>query len=211
MAKRKQTGRHRLLIYHRLGQRWRVPPLLTALLGGALYVFSSFRPLPLLVGRRGLLIVLAVASLLIYILALFISRASHVEARPSVLRVRAGLVPLKISYGRIVSIRLTRPAHQYPPSTLRPGERALVEPFLGQPATAVDLRSFPMNVGTLRRLWSKFMFLTDHPGLMFVVDDAMLLNQQIDDCRQRRLDQKAGRVQRSMDPFERLSSQQRRR
>jgi hypothetical protein len=211
MAKRKRTRRHRLLIYHRLGQRWRVPPLLTALLGGALYALSSFRPLPLLAGRRGLLIVLAVASLLIYILALFISRASHVEARPSILRVWAGLVPLKISYGRIVSVRLTHLARQYPPSTLRPGERALVEPFLGQPATALDLRSFPMQEGMLRRLWSRFMFLTDHPGLMFVVDDAMLLNQQIDDRRQKWTDRKAGRVQRSMDPFERLSSQQRRR
>jgi hypothetical protein len=176
-----------------------------------LYAFSAFRTLPMLAGRRGLLIVLAVASLLIYILALFISRVSHVEAKPSVLRVRAGLFALNISYKRIVSIRLTRLAHQYPPKTLRAGERALLEPFWGLPATAVDLRSFPMSERMLRWLWGKFMLLTDHPGLLLVVEDAMLLNQQIDDRRQRRLEHRTGRAQRSTDAIDRLASQQRRR
>ncbi len=190
MAKNKQPPRrHRLLIYYRLGQRRRTVPLLIAVMGGILYGLGWLASrsilqagdaalLDMLWQRRAFILALILASLALYVLMLIIARSSYVEARPRARHIRAGLVPLDISYGRIRQIRLVQVRAQYPPGTLKGSDYALLEPFIEKPCTAVDLRSWPKL--PVKKLWHRLMFSGDGGSLLFIVQDAMVLNQQID-------------------------------
>ncbi len=187
--RRKDIRRHRLLIYYRLGQRLRVAPLLIATFSAALYAigwlyergaFEVGNPMLLraLWTNRVLILALIGYSLLLYILSILIARLSFVEARRKALRVRAGLVPIDISYGRIRQIRLARFSNLYPPEALKRRERAQLRPFADMTCTIVDLHSWPRL--PLKRLWNRFMFTRDGASLLLIVEQPMLLNQQID-------------------------------
>jgi hypothetical protein len=222
MAKksRRTVKRHRLLIYHEIGQRMRVTPLLivafTFVLLGLGWLADHN-----IVGSGGsglgqrlwdgriLLYVMIGASALLYLFAIYISRASYVEARPKTLRIKAGVVPVDLSYARIRQIRLVQLGMQYPEKNLKNRDRALVDPFLGNTCTAIDLRSlpWPFNHALLKRMWNKFMFTADGGSLMFVVPDSMVLNQQIDgkiSDRQARISKK----DRYLDPIARAAEKQ---
>lgn len=195
MAKRSRrtVKRHRLLIYHRLGQRLRTLPFLIALAGAALLALGWLSSQEILQAgdqalltqlweRRIVLYLLIGASVLLYLLSLLLSWNSYVEAGPKTLNIRAGLIPVDISYGRIRQIRLNSLGTMYPYDKQKGPSRALVEEFEGLTCTVVDLQSvpWPFTKDTLRRVWHKFMFTPDGNSLMFVVPDAMVLNQQID-------------------------------
>lgn len=188
----KASTKHRLLIYSRLGQQLRTAPFLITIFGvgllflgwlesqGAIQGVNS-ELLRMLWAGRLLLIAIILCSLAIFVLAIIIGQGSHVDVRPRTLHIQAGLLPVNISYKRIKQIRLGQLGAQHPEDTLRGGDWSLVEPFWGQPCTLVDLNSWPPpGHKTIRRFWSKFMFNHDGNSLMFVVKDAMMLNQQID-------------------------------
>ncbi len=187
--KRKDPRRHRLLVYYRLGQRQRVIPLLIAVFSAMLYgigwlyergAFEVGNPtlLRALWTNRVLILALIGYSLLLYVLSILIARLSFVEARSKALRVRAGLVPVDISYGRIRQIRLARFANIYPPEALKPRERRRLRPFADMTCTVVDLQSWPRL--PIKRLWNRYLFTRDGTSLLFIVEQPMLLNQQID-------------------------------
>ena len=211
----KNMRRHRLLVYYRLGQRWRTVPLLMAVLGGILYGLAWLNSYNIVQGlntdllnriwtNRIMILILIGTSLLLYILTLFIAHFSYVKVRGRALRIRAGLVPQDISYGRINQLRLVQLSKQYPPESLKNSEYAILEPLYGEPCTAVDLNSWPN--APLKKLWHRFMFTQEGGSLLLIVDDAMLLNQQIDAAliaRKTRLDRKGG----YQDPVKRAADQ----
>lgn len=208
--------RHPLLVYYRLAQRMRTPPLLTAAFGGLLYGLAWLRSFGLLAGTntallarlwagRRLLLALIGLNLLLYLLIVVIGGRSYVEVGPDVLRVRAGLVKVAISYARIKQIRPVQVGREYPPATLRPGGRALLGPLLDQVATAIVLRSWPNT--PLRVLWHKFMFTGTGDGLLFIVERSMVLNQQLDTAVTAKQSDKQG--SRYKDPIERAIEMQR--
>jgi hypothetical protein len=190
--KRRRKIRYPLLVYQRLGQRLRTLPLLTGVFGllllalgwlnhsGAAAVGSASMT-GILWERRGLLVVLIVGSFALYLLAILIARMSFVEVRAKALRVRTGLLALDVSYRRIRQIRLVQLGVQYPPDSLRARHLALVRPFMGISCTAVDMRSWPLDRRLLKALWVRFMFAREGDSLLFVVEDAMRLNQLIDE------------------------------
>ena len=211
MAKRRQKSgkRHRLQVYFRAGQRLRTKPLMLMLVSLLLLGIMYFAPdkitFPWLgEAQRPLVIALIVASAGLYLVSIFISRISVVQARADYLYVRAGVVPVAISYTRISKMRPVQVGQQFPPKTLKGNEHALMHPFLADTAVAIDLRAFPMGEKTLRRLWSKFMFVSDEKGLMLLVKDYALLNREIDDFRQRYLDRMSDSGE-SGDIFERVA------
>jgi hypothetical protein len=200
---RRDIKKHQLLVYHRIGQRMRTVPFLIALfclillslgwLGsqGILQGGDQGLMQRLWTGRLFLFIAIG-ASVLLYLLSLLISHGSYVQARPKALRVRAGMIPMDISYARVKQIRLVQFDLQYPLDKLKGSDYALVEPFEGSTSTVVDLKSLPQpfTPQLLKRLLSKFMFTGDGESLMLVVRDPMVLNQQIDgfiSARQARL------------------------
>ncbi len=215
----KMPRRHRLLIYRRLSQRWRVAPFLTALLGVVLYALGWLTSRAILQGgnvvllnslweNRVLVIGLIGLSIALYLLIVLMGRLSYVEARPKALRVRAGLIPVDLSYGRIRQIRLTQVATLYPPESLKGRDRALLQPFVAYSATAVDMQSWPKV--PIKRRWHKFMFTPDKTSLLFIIEDAMLLNQQIDSAIAARHARRSGQARAYKDPIERAAEAQRR-
>lgn len=202
--------RHRLEISFRIGQRLRIVPFLLILMGLLLQAIlflaerdiievALIRP-----ERRPFVWMLVILAAALYLVAIFISRVSIAQARPNYLRVRAGIVPLSVSYARIRSLRPVQVGEQYPPKTLKGSERALLEPFFGKTAVAVDLKSFPLNEALLRRLWPKFMFTKDMKGLMLVVEDALGLIQEIDH-HQTRYFERRNSEEKPRDLFERVA------
>jgi hypothetical protein len=191
MAK-KTSIRHRLLIYSRLGQRLRTAPFLIAIFGVILLILGwlesqsaiqgvNLELLEMLWASRLLLVAVIMCSLALFVLTIIIGRGSYVVVHPRTLHIRAGLLALNISYKRIRQIRLGQLGAQHPEDTLRGSDWGLVEPFWGQPCTLIDLTSWPWpGQKMIRRLWSKFMFDRGGNSLMFVVKEAMVLNQQID-------------------------------
>jgi hypothetical protein len=192
---RRDVKKHKLLVYYRLGQRLRTVPFLIALFCLILLAIGWMGSEGILQGGdqglmqrlwtgRLLLAVAIGASMLLYLFSLVLSHGSYVQARPKALRVKAGLIPVDISYARIKQIRLVQFDLQYPLDKMRGSDYALVEPFEGSTCTAVDLKSLPkpFTPQLLRRIWSRFMFTGDSDGriLMLVVTDPMVLNQQID-------------------------------
>lgn len=218
MAK-KASKRHRLLIYARLGQRLRTVPFLITIFGALLLVLGWLESqkaiqgvnldlLSMLWSGRVLLIAIILCSMAIFVLAIIIGQGSYVEVRSRTLHVQAGLLALNISYKRITQIRLGQLGAQHPEETLRGSDWALVEPFWGQPCSLVDLRDWPWpGKKMVQRFWSKFMFTHDGNSLMFIVKDAMVLNQQIDG-RLATFQSNARRAQ-YIDPIERAVQMER--
>jgi hypothetical protein len=222
MAGKSRQGvkKHRLLVYYRIGQRLRTVPFLIALFcvilvgigwmgsRGILEGGDQGLMLRLWTGRLFLYVAIA-ASVVLYLFSLVISHGSYVQARSKALRVKAGLVPIDISYARIRQIRLVQFDLQYPLDKLKGSDYSLVEPFAGTTCTSVDLKSLPkpFTPQLLKRLLSKFMFTGDGESMMFVVSDPMVLNQQIDGfiaARQARL--KGGT--KYVDPIQRAAQDQ---
>lgn len=218
MAKsRTKVKRHRLLVYHRLGRRLRVPALVIFMLSVVLYGIAwlvkqgqaadvNQALLDRLWDTRPVLFLQIGTSLLLFLFATFILQTSYIQAGSKTIRVRAGIVPINISYARIKQLRLVQFSAQYPEDRLKGSERSLVEPFQGMTVSAVDLRGLPkpFTPRLLRMLWAKFMFTGDRSAIMFVVADPMVLQQQIQgglDTRQA----KRKAEDRYLDPIERAS------
>lgn len=215
---KKQKRRHRLLVSYRIGQRWRAMPLLSAVMAAVLYGLAWLHAYGLMQSgnavlldrvwqERSLVLALIGFCLLIYLLIMVIARGSYVEVRPLALRVKAGLLPLDISYARVRSVKLGQVGAHFPAETLSSRDYALLAPLLHLPCTVVELKSWPQE--PVRRLWPKFMFTPDGSGLVFVVEDAMLLNRQIDAVQTARY-AKVRRHGQYKDPIERAVEAQRR-
>ncbi|HLV44193.1 MAG TPA: hypothetical protein VKY39_04515 [Aggregatilineales bacterium] len=216
--RKKLTRRHRLLVYYRIGQRWRIMPLLTALFGVLIYGMTWLHAYGRFEGgneallehlwlNRTLVLAIIGLNLLLYGLITIVARGSFVEARRNALRVRAGLLPLNISYARVRQLRLGQVSGQLPPDRLRNRDYALLEPLLPLACTVIDLKSWPRE--PIRRLWDKFLFTPDRKSLLFIVEDAMLLNQQIDSAMAAWQARVRGR-DRYEDPIERAARMQQR-
>lgn len=216
--RKKLTRRHRLLVYYRIGQRWRIMPLLTALFGVLIYGMTWLHAYGRFEGgneallehlwlNRTLVLAIIGLNLLLYGLITIVARGSFVEARRNALRVRAGLLPLNISYARVRQLRLGQVSAQLPPDRLRNRDYALLEPLLPLACTVIDLKSWPRE--PIRRLWDKFLFTPDRKSLLFIVEEAMLLNQQIDSAMAAWQARVRGR-DRYEDPIERAARMQQR-
>lgn len=208
--KKLNPARHRLLLYHRLGQRWRISPLLTAALGALLYLVSwlTYRG-AIQIGNVDMLLImyqnrmmfygLIGFCLLLYIITIRISLTSYVEVRPKALRIRAGMTTQDISYGRVSKTRLVTITSEYPLDKMRRRDQALLEPLMGYSCSAIDLNSWPKQ--PIRRLWHKYMFTPKQSSLLFIVKDAMMLNQQIDTAVNRRRERISKPVEVYRDPM----------
>jgi hypothetical protein len=170
-----KTGRrHPLLIYSRLYAQWRLPALLITLIGLGL---AWFAPGALADARARLgLVVVALASLLLFLYSLLAPRLSYVQCRPTHLRVNTPLFPLAISYSRI---HTARPV-PFEPANVHWTQSEAAHPFIGQTMLALDLTSFPMSRRWLRVLLNPFVLPNNFLGLQLLVPDWMALSRDIE-------------------------------
>lgn len=182
--KRKVQTKHRLLVYELLSKRWRGAVLFTALMAVVIYALIRLGLAPDFVAYSRIVFGLIVINILFYGLLVYVGR-SYVEARPKAIFIRAGFVRMNVSYRRIVTIFPTSLGQHYPPGKLKRWERTLLEPLVQVSSTAIELRAFPMDERWLRRLWSKFIFMSKQKGLLLTVRNPLQLNQQIEHRRDR--------------------------
>jgi len=188
---RKTPARHPLLVYQQISQRIRTLPLLLAFLALILLSISLIGKsitlegadtsmLDMLAAGQPLIVVIIVASALLYILAVIMG-GSYIEARSNRLHVRTGLLAINISYRRIRQIRLSQVSVQFEGRKISGSDGQVARELSGQPCSIIDLTSWPWpGLGGLKRLWGRLMFSGDGDNLMIVVRDAMVFNQQLD-------------------------------
>jgi hypothetical protein len=110
---------------------------------------------------------------------------AYVQPRPDHLRVQTPLYRLKVSYRRIQNVRPIEFGRMFPPASLSRGERRLLAPFFGTTAVGVDLHGLPLARLALRLFFSRFLFATDQPGLVLLVEDWMALSRQLNAIAER--------------------------
>lgn len=171
--------RHTLLLYARLYNMLRWPSLLIAVLGGGLWWVAP--SVPMLAGnlaQASLFILTGVCGLLA-IYAWLGPRFSYVQCHPKYLRISTPLFRVAMSYSRI---RTTRPV-KFTPGQLSFTQGRMVDPFRGHTLLALELTSYPLSEGLLKRMLTPFMFSDSFKGLQFVVADWMSLAREIDSYR----------------------------
>jgi extradiol dioxygenase family protein len=180
VAKPERGDRFPLLLYRRLIARYRGPTfLLTVLLLGLWFPVSQgwlAWPRP---PADAWLLAGGAASLAVYLIVLVTPSLAYVQPRRDHVRIQTPLYRLKVSYRRIHNTRPIDFGRMFPPSALRRGERKLLAPFFGMTAVGLDLHSLPLKRLALRLFFSRFLFATDQPGLVLLVDDWMALSRQV--------------------------------
>jgi hypothetical protein len=181
MARKKAGARHALLLYQRFwGRLWRATFLFGMLLF-ILWLIGEYLELELLGPRAGTWLLLgALASFLVTLIALVARRVSFVQARPDYLRVMTPFFPLRISYRRIVSNRVGSLAQFFPPAETRGAARRYIEPFYGQSLVVVEMKGTPLPPWAMRMFLSRYMYADLPPRLVFIVADWMRLSTEID-------------------------------
>jgi len=217
---RKVLSRHPLLVYQRVSQRLRSTPLLTVFAGLLLLGLSFVGNMITLEGvdtsmldtlRAGqpIIVVLILASALLYIFAVFIGRNSYIEARPKMLHIQTGLLAINISYRRIRQIRLSQVSIQHPEHSVKGGDKSIVAALANLPCSVIDLSSWPWpGLTALKRLWGKLMFSGDGDNLLVIVRDAMVFNQQLDGRTASVLQRDKQQQSQYLDPLERAAQAQ---
>ena len=171
--------RHTLLLYSRLYGMLRWPSLLIAVSGAVLWWYAP--RVPMLAGdlAQASLFILASVCGVLAIYAWLGPRLAYVQCHPKYLRVSTPLFRVAISYSRI---RTTRPV-KFAPGQLPFTQGRMVDPFRGHTILALELTSYPLSEGALRRMLTPFMFSDSFKGLQFVVADWMGLAREIDAYR----------------------------
>ncbi len=179
MAKKTKAkgDRFPLLIYRRWGKMLRTPSLLIAIVSFVVWWFIP--PDEGLDGIAWVLLATGTVGLLIFFYALLARRAAYVQCTPKYLKIRTPLMPIAVSYARILQARPNEFHQQFAVDELSRSQRRLVAPFTGQTVLVVELNAFPMKERTLRLWLNRFMFATNVTGFVLLVEDWMTLSRQI--------------------------------
>jgi hypothetical protein len=177
---RPHGSKFRLVIYDRLIGRYRWPTfLLTAALLG-----------PWFAKQQGLIdwpapqheAFILSGGLVALACALFVwvgPVTSYVQPRKDHLRLQTPIYRVVISYRRVLGTRPVDLTKLYPPSSLRPSQRRLIQPLFGRTAIVVDVQDLPVPKLVMRLFLNRFFFPPDHIGLVLLVDKWSELSQQL--------------------------------
>jgi class 3 adenylate cyclase/CheY-like chemotaxis protein len=167
---------YRLLIFEALSQRRRGWLLWSCLLAAVLTTFSFLLPLARGLPYELLAITFLLAGAWAYY-AFWFPQAT-VELQSKFLCLRGPLLPLNISYGRIVS---AVPAHTRSVSDLDPALAQLDQ----QGYLLVTLTDYPRPYWWRRFTFPNLLFQSNHPGLLLHVADCAGLLRAIQEARER--------------------------
>lgn len=179
MTEKKQTrgDRFPLLVYQRWGKMLRTPSLLIAIASFVTWWFIP--PDEGLDGVAWALLAIGAIGLIIFFYALLARRAAYVQCTSQYLKIRTPLMPVAISYARILQVRPNDFNQQFSRGDLKSSQRRLVEPFFGKTVLVMELKAFPMKERSLRLWLNRFMFATNVTGFVLLVEDWMALSRQI--------------------------------
>jgi hypothetical protein len=180
MPVRKKGKRHRLLTYSRsMNRLWKLT-LVVGLMLLAIW-WWSYDLFPLLQPLHEALLFAAAFIVLLLSAFTFLSRnMTYVQPYPDHLRLVTPFLRLKISYRRIRSVHPSQLQKLFPLENLSGDERRALEPFTNKTILLLELTDYPINPRILRLFLSKHTFNPVGTGLVFIVDDWMVLSTEID-------------------------------
>jgi hypothetical protein len=173
--------KHRLLLYARLSRHMRPLSLWLGLIVLAIGVYDQFTAV---LGDSWYLVWVVFGVLvLIWFYYAVLMRRGAILVHPNYIKLQGALVGVKISYGRFHSSTSARLEQHYPYSSLNGREQDLLEPLYPQTCVFIELKSYPPRLKHRRFWFPPFLFGTNRPGLICVVDDWMALNRDIEAAR----------------------------
>ena len=154
---------------------WVVGLMLLAIWWWSYDLFPLLQPL-----HEALLFAAAFIVLLLSAFTFLSRNMTYVQPYPDHLRLVTPFLRLKISYRRIRSVHPSQLQKLFPLENLRGDERRALEPFTNKTILLLELTDYPINPRILRLFLSKHTFNPVGTGLVFIVDDWMVLSTEID-------------------------------
>ncbi len=214
----KRGAKHPLIIYRFVANRYRprgfifliagLAALLPWLIPGVAEVLHLQNSIltPFRLAILGAVLLFAGAGM--WILAFFVQHRAYVQCRPDYLLIHLAFHRVAVAYQRINSIQPAQLGRVFDPKSVKPRERALIKPLVGESAVEVALSGFPIPEKRLRGLLGWFMFSPRTTGFIFVVPKPTQLSIEINSHLQEAADKRQEDQQRYLDPIERLKYQQ---
>jgi hypothetical protein len=106
-------------------------------------------------------------------------RFSYVRYRLEYLLLRLGFVRLAVSYTRLRTSRSVLHGQVHSSKNQPRSRRALAVKMAPKQCAVIELTSYPMAFFLLRLLAHPFLFLGNHPGFLFAVEDWMGLDREV--------------------------------
>ncbi|NDJ76304.1 MAG: hypothetical protein GYB65_08585 [Chloroflexi bacterium] len=204
----RQNTKHRLLVYFKVGRRYRTRSVIFFFMGLLLLLPLFISELENdLVDPEALAAFGGVLMLVGFGLWLFARLAMHrsyVQCMPDLLLVRTPFRRTLVSYRRIKLAQSAKVSHLYPREKLRSGEKALMRDLLDMTAAEVQVKSWPAPKKRLERYLSKFLFSSRAEAWLFIVPNYSALTRQLDMAMQTKRDADRGVATGYEDPIERL-------
>jgi hypothetical protein len=191
--------KHRLLLYGRLSRHMRPISLLLGLIVLAIGVYDQFTAV---LGDYWYWVWIAFGLLfLIWFYYAILMRRGTIQVHPTYLKLQGALWGVKISYGRFHSSTSAQLEQHYPFNGLKAREQDLLEPLYAQTCVFIELKSYPPRLKNRHFWFPRYLFGTNRPGIICVVDDWMALNRDIEAARsvwQQKYDPRHGSETRSL-------------
>jgi hypothetical protein len=173
----KPGTRHPLFLQQRLNEQIFWPSLLLIILCAGLLVWN---PEPFQRYRFHLMVIL-VATGLIFILTNFYRLRAYARCRPEALRVQLPFYHLDIPYRQIRTTRLTELQRMFPLGSLRWTQRAFAEPLMGRTVVVVELEQLSLPRSSLRLWMSPLMLPPDVVGMVLPIRDWLTFRTELDE------------------------------
>lgn len=111
----------------------------------------------------------------------------YVQCSERNIKIQAPLYQVVFSYKRVQETRPNTLFHVFEKGGLSRGERKFVldDKYGGQTAVVVEMKSWPMNIRSLRFWLGNLVFSSDNRALVLWVEDWMALNRELSDYKDR--------------------------
>jgi len=128
-------------------------------------------------------LVAAIFSLVLCLLAFFARYMAYVQVRSSYLNVVTPFLRFRISFRRIRSVHPILIRQLFPKEEASWAQRSFLGPFYGKTALILELVGYPLNPTLLKLFLPKEMFSPSAVGLVLMVPDWMKFSTEFDSLR----------------------------
>jgi hypothetical protein len=155
--------------------------LFLGLLLSALWGWTWFSPIRLMVRQENDWLAVAAGVLLAFSLFAYFGRAvAYVQPRHDHLRLITPFLQLRIAYRRLRSVHPADFQQLFPPRQASWAQKRLLEPFYGMTVVVLELTDYPLPPALLRLFLAPQMFSPRGKALVLLVPDWMAFSTELD-------------------------------
>ncbi|MBK8430037.1 MAG: response regulator [Chloroflexi bacterium] len=182
--------RHRLLLYNQLSNQGIIRVGGVFGIVAVLWAFDYGGWLSLGAWQSQLWVALLLVAF-IFVYYLLWVRRTYVYVKPDHLLVQGSFYNLRIPYGDVRSITPSQIAKHYPLDELKVRELRLLTTLYEVPCAFVRLDEYPVGRWARHLFFPRFLFTTERPGLLLLVQDWIDLTKNIEVARSSWLEKQA--------------------